>query len=107
MGAQARRARGWRPVAARVGRIVAWLAAIALLLIVLDLIGVPVLDWIKRLFKNVSSVPAWAIVGGVVLDTLQTVFAALSWLTILRAAFPEAKVAWRPVLASYAVAVGL
>lgn len=78
-----------------------------LLLVVLDLLGVPVVDWIRKLFKEVRSVPAWAVVAGVALDTLQTIFAALSWLTILRAAFPNAKIPWRPVLASYAVAVGL
>ena len=40
------------------------------------------------------------------LDTLQTGFAAVTWLTILRAAFPDARVPFRPVLASYA-AVGV
>jgi uncharacterized membrane protein YbhN (UPF0104 family) len=43
----------------------------------------------------------------VVLEILQTVFAALSWVTILRAAFPDVKIPVRPVLASYAVAVAL
>lgn len=107
MGAEAPPAPGTRPKAARVGRILLWLAGIAVVLVVLDLLGVPVLDWVRRLVNNVRSVPAWAIVAGVALDTLQTVFAALSWLTILRAAFPAAQVPWRPVLASYAVAVAL
>jgi uncharacterized membrane protein YbhN (UPF0104 family) len=92
---------------ARFARIGAWLVAIALLLFVLDQPGVPVSDWIRQLFKNVRAVPAWAIVAGCVLDTIQTVFAALSWLTILRAAFPDAALRLRPVLASYAVAVAL
>jgi uncharacterized membrane protein YbhN (UPF0104 family) len=92
---------------ARFARIGAWLAAIALVLFVLEQLGVPVSDWIRELFKNVRSVPAWAIVAGCVLDTIQTVFAALSWLTILRAAFPDAALPFRPVLASYAVAVAL
>jgi uncharacterized membrane protein YbhN (UPF0104 family) len=92
---------------ARFARIGAWLVAIALLLFVLDQLGVPVSDWIRQLFKNVRAVPAWAIVAGCVLDTIQTVFAALSWLTILRAAFPDAALPFRPVLASYAVAVAL
>ena len=92
---------------ARVGRIAAWLAGIALALFVLDLLGVPVADWIRQLFKEIRAVPIQAVVGGVVLDTLQTVFAAITWLTILRAAFPEAAVPFRPVLASYAVGVAL
>ena len=41
------------------------------------------------------------------LETLQTVFAAVTWLTILRAAFPDTRVPFRPVLASYAVGVAL
>ena len=92
---------------ARAMRIGGWFAAVALGLWVLDLLGVPVADWIHQLFQNVRSVPAWAIVAGVLLDIVQTVFAALSWLTILRAAFPDVKIGVRPVLASYAVAVAL
>jgi hypothetical protein len=42
-----------------------------------------------------------------VLETMQTVFAALAWLTILRAAFPRAAPPFRAVLASYAAAVAL
>jgi uncharacterized membrane protein YbhN (UPF0104 family) len=42
-----------------------------------------------------------------VLDIIQTVFAALSWVTILRAAFPEVSLSARPVIACYAVAVAL
>ena len=91
----------------RVARIAAWLAGIALALFVLDLLGVPVADWIRELFKEIRAVPTQAIVGGVALDTLQTVFAAITWLTILRAAFPETVVPFRPVLASYAVGVAL
>ena len=96
-----------KPRLTRVARIFGWLAAIALVLFVLDLLGVPVADWIRHLFKEVRAVPPAAIAGGIVLETLQTVFAAVAWLTILRAAFPEAGLPFRPVLASYAVAVAL
>jgi uncharacterized membrane protein YbhN (UPF0104 family) len=83
------------------------MAGIALALWVLDLLGVPVSDWIHKLFTSIRSVPTGAIVGGIVLEIFQTVFAALSWVTILRAAFPDVKIPVRPVLASYAVAVAL
>lgn len=96
-----------RSVLARAAGIGGWVGAIALLLFVLDLLGVPVGDWIRKLFKDVRAVPASAVVDAIVLDTVQTVFAALSWVTILRAAFPDVRVPWRPVLASYAVAVAL
>ena len=96
-----------KPLVTRVARIFGWLAGIALVLFVLDLLGVPVADWIRQLFKEVRAVPATAIAGGIVLETLQTVFAAVAWLTILRAAFTDAGLPFRPVLASYAVAVAL
>jgi hypothetical protein len=62
---------------------------------------------IRQLFKEVRAVPATAIASGIVLETLQTTFAAVAWLTILRAAFPGAGLPFGPVLASYAVAVAL
>ena len=94
-------------VVTRVARIVAWLGGVALVLFVLDLLGVPVADWLRQLSKEIRAVPIQAIVGGVVLESLQTGFAAVAWLTILRAAFPDARVPFRPVLASYAVGVAL
>jgi len=77
------------------------------LLFLLDLVGVPVSDWIRDLFKKVAEVPLWAVIAGVLLETLQTTFAALAWLAILRAAFPRAQVSFRLVLASYATAVAM
>jgi uncharacterized membrane protein YbhN (UPF0104 family) len=98
---------GDRPALARALRIVAWLAAIALAVFVLDLLGVPVSDWIEKFFDQLRAVPASTIVAGITLDTVQTVLAAMAWLTILRAAFPRTQIPFRPVLASYAVAVAL
>ena len=95
------------PVLRRGLRVLAWVAAIALLLFVLDQLGVPVSDWIRDFFDQLRAVPADAIAGGIVLETLQTVFVALAWLTVLRAAFPDTDLPFRPVLASYAVAVAL
>ncbi|HEY7150710.1 MAG TPA: lysylphosphatidylglycerol synthase domain-containing protein [Solirubrobacterales bacterium] len=88
-------------------RACAWAAGVAAALALLDLLGVPVFDWIRTLFKKVAEVPGWAVGAGIVLETLQTVFAALAWLAILRAAFPRAGVSFRLVLASYATAVAL
>jgi len=96
-----------RPILTRIWHIAAWVAGVALALFVLNLLGVPVAHWIRQLFKQIRAMPAYAVVGGCILDALQTGFAALSWLTILRAAFPDAAIPFRPVLASYAVAVGL
>jgi uncharacterized membrane protein YbhN (UPF0104 family) len=91
----------------RVARSALWLAGIALAIFVLELLGVPVRDWISSLVHKIGRVPPGAIVAGAVLETLQTVFAALVWLAILRAAFPSARVPFRVVLAAYAAAVAL
>src|SRR6476646_5837405 len=91
----------------RMLRIALWVGGVTVLLLVLDVLGVPVGDWIRKLLDDIGEVPAWAVAGGVVLQTVQTSLAALAWLSILRATFPEARVSFRLVLASYATAVAL
>jgi hypothetical protein len=77
---------------ARLTRIAIWVVGIAALIFILDLLGVPVSDWIRELFKKIREVPAWAVIAGVSLQTVQTALAAVAWLTILRAAFPRARI---------------
>jgi uncharacterized membrane protein YbhN (UPF0104 family) len=91
----------------RLARIVIWVGGVALLIFVLDLLGVPAGDWIRELFRKIGDIPPWAVVAGVVLETAQTSLAALAWFGILRAALPHARVSYRLVLACYAVAVAL
>jgi hypothetical protein len=91
----------------RLGRVAAWIGGVILLLGVLELLGVPALDWIRDLFDKVGQVPVWAILAGVLLESVQTSLAALAWFGILRAALPRATLPFRLVLASYAVAVAL
>ena len=93
--------------ARRLTRAAIWICGAALVVFVLDLIGVPVADWIRTLFHKIAQVPTWAIAAGVFLETLQTAFAALVWLAILRAAFTRSAVQFRVVLATYAAAVAL
>jgi uncharacterized membrane protein YbhN (UPF0104 family) len=92
---------------ARLTRIAIWVVGIVALIVVLDLLGVPVSDWIRDLFKKIREVPAWAVVAAIVLQSTQTTLAAFAWLTILRAAFPRTKITFRLVLASYAVSVAM
>ncbi|MBK5219877.1 MAG: flippase-like domain-containing protein [Thermoleophilia bacterium] len=91
----------------RLARIGIWIGAVVLVIFVLDLLGVPVSDWIDALFDKLGEIPGWAIVGGVLLQSIQTSLAALAWFGILRAALPGAGVTYRIVLASYATAVAL
>ena len=90
---------------ARLTRIVIWVAGITVLILVLDLLGVPVGEWIRELFRKIREIPAWAVIAGIVLQSAQTILAAVAWLTILRAAFPRVSISFRLVLASYAVSV--
>jgi uncharacterized membrane protein YbhN (UPF0104 family) len=92
---------------ARLVRVGVWVVGVAALILVLDLLGVPVGDWIRQLFKKIREVPAWAVLAGIVLQSLQTTLAAVAWLAILRAAFPRAGITFRLVLASYAVSVAM
>lgn len=91
----------------RLARIALWLGAVALAILVLDLLGVPVNDWLRDLFHKLGEVPLWAILAGVALESAQTSLAALAWHSILRAALPRAAIPFRLVLACYAVAVAL
>jgi uncharacterized membrane protein YbhN (UPF0104 family) len=91
----------------RLARSVAWVGGTAIVVFVLNLVGIPVSDWIGKLFDKLGELPAWAIVAGVLLQTAQTTLAALAWLGILRAALPRATVSFRLVLASYAAAVAM
>jgi uncharacterized membrane protein YbhN (UPF0104 family) len=94
-------------VGRRIARIAIWIGGVALTIFVLDLLGVPVQDWIDELFDKLAEVPLWAILAGVLLQSVQTALAALAWFGILRAALPEGGVTYRIVLASYATAVAL
>ncbi len=96
-----------QPISRRLTRIAAWIGGVALLLFVLDLLGVPAGEWIRDLFRKVGDVPPWAIVAGIGLETAQTSLAALAWFGILRAALPRARIPYQLVLACYAVAVAL
>jgi uncharacterized membrane protein YbhN (UPF0104 family) len=86
---------------------VGWVAAGALVLGVLDLLGVDVWGWVVGLWDTIQSVSAWYVVAGVALRTAQTAFISLAWLYILRAAYPHAQIRFAPVFAANAVGTGL
>lgn len=95
------------PIGRRLARTATWVGGVALAIFVLDLLGIPVGEWIRELLHEVRDVPLWAIVAGVLLETAQTSLAALAWYGILRAALPGDRVSYRLILACYAVAVAL
>jgi len=96
-----------QPLSRRLTRIALWVGGVVLAIFVLDLLGIPVREWIEELFDKLAEVPAWAIAAGIVLQSAQTALAALAWFGILRAAPIGPGVSYRIVLASYATAVAL
>jgi uncharacterized membrane protein YbhN (UPF0104 family) len=91
----------------RLAKVGGWLVAVAAVVAALDALGVDVGGWLAGLWKSISAVPARYLVAAVAVQTLQTVFTAMTWLFILRAAFRQAHVPFAPVLAAYAVGTAL
>jgi uncharacterized membrane protein YbhN (UPF0104 family) len=90
----------------RVVRIVSWIVGLVLLLVVLNLLGVNVRDWLSQLWDSVKEISFVYIVLGCIFQCLQTVLTALGWYGILRYAYPGG-VTYMPVLAAYATGVAL
>jgi uncharacterized membrane protein YbhN (UPF0104 family) len=91
----------------RLAKVAAWIVGTALVLALLEALGVDVSGWISGLWDALSSVSAGYLIATVALQTIQTGFTALAWLFILRAAYPHADVRFAPVLTAYAVGTAL
>jgi uncharacterized membrane protein YbhN (UPF0104 family) len=90
----------------RIVKVAGWLLGTALVLVVLDLLGVDVRGWLSQLWDQIKAVPAGYIVAALVFQTGQTFFAGLSYYGILGAAYPG-EVALAPIVAAYAVGVAM
>ena len=93
----------------RIRKIVAWLVGLALFWFLLDLLGVDVRDWLDNLWHQVKAIwehnPGY-IIGALILQTGQTVFAGVSYYGILRASYKDDVRFW-PIIAAYAVGVAM
>jgi uncharacterized membrane protein YbhN (UPF0104 family) len=90
----------------RLVKVGAWLLGTALVLVVLDLLGVDVRGWLSELWDQIKAVPTGYIVAGLLFQTGQTVLAGLSYYGILSAAYPG-EVAFAPIVTAYAVGVAM
>jgi uncharacterized membrane protein YbhN (UPF0104 family) len=63
--------------------------------------------WLQQLWDTITAVSVPLLVLGIAFQTAQTLFVALAWRNILRAAYPESNVTYRPVMRYYAGGVGL
>ena len=91
----------------RLAKVLAWLAGIALALVILDLLGVDVRGWLSDLWDALSGVGLGYLLAGWTLQTVQTTLTAVGWYFILRAAYPSGRVTYLQVLAAYAVGPAL
>ena len=90
----------------RLVKIGGWLVGIAVLLVVLNLLGIDVGDWLQDLWRQIKEVPAGYIIAALVFQTGQTLLAGLSYYGILRAAYPGQVEFW-PIVTAYAVGVAM
>jgi uncharacterized membrane protein YbhN (UPF0104 family) len=65
------------------------------------------IDWLQQLWDTLTSVSLPVLILGLALQTTQMALVALAWRNILRAAYPEGGVRYRPITAYYAGGVGL
>jgi uncharacterized membrane protein YbhN (UPF0104 family) len=91
----------------RLLKVGAWLGGTALLVLVLDLLGVDVRGWLQNFWDQLTSISVKYIVAGVALQTVQTTLTALGWFFILRAGYPQAEIPYRSILAAYAAGVAM
>jgi uncharacterized membrane protein YbhN (UPF0104 family) len=93
--------------ARRVGKVTGWLGGIALVVVVLHLLGVDVRGWLSDFWEALTTVGLGYVVVALALQTVQTTLTALGWFFILRAAYPDAEIRFRSILAAYAAGLGL
>ncbi len=91
----------------RIGRVAVWLIGLAVAAILCQLLGIDLRGWISDLWDAVSNVAVGYLVAGLALQTAQTVFTAIAWFSILRAAYPDAGIKLMPILTCYAVSVAM
>src|SRR5437763_9501338 len=63
--------------------------------------------WLQQLWDTITAVSVPVLVLGLAFQTAQTLFVALAWRNILRAAYPDSGVKYHPIMRYYAGGVGL
>jgi uncharacterized membrane protein YbhN (UPF0104 family) len=91
----------------RIWKVLAWLGGIAVVVLVLQLLGVDVSGWLSNLWDALKAVSIQYIVAGHALQTVQTTLTAFGWYAILSFGYPESGVQYRSILAAYAAGVAL
>jgi uncharacterized membrane protein YbhN (UPF0104 family) len=71
------------------------------------LLGWDVRSWFDQLWHTMTGISLGYLVAGLTVQTGQTTFAAIGWLWILRYAYPDVELPFKPILAAYAIGVAL
>jgi uncharacterized membrane protein YbhN (UPF0104 family) len=93
--------------ARRLAKVLAVLAGIAVVVGLLQLLGVDVAGWFSDVWDALTGVGIGYLVAGWALQTVQTTLTALGWYFILHAGYPGAPILYRQILAAYAAGVAL
>jgi len=88
-------------------KIAGWALGIAAVLILANLLGWDLVGWFQNVWDQVTAISLASLIAACVFQTAQTTLTALSWLFILRAAYPAVTIGFRPVLAAYAISVAM
>ena len=91
----------------RVVKVLAWLAGIAVVVGLLQLLGIDITGWFSDVWDSLTGIGFGYLVAGWSLQTVQTTLTALGWFFILRAAYPRSGIPYRQILAAYATGVAL
>jgi uncharacterized membrane protein YbhN (UPF0104 family) len=91
----------------RLVKVIAWIGAIGLLVLVLHLLGVDVWGWLTQLWDQVNDISFGYLVLGVLLQVAQTTFNGVAYYGILRYAYPNGGVTLWPIVTAYAVGVAM
>jgi uncharacterized membrane protein YbhN (UPF0104 family) len=65
------------------------------------------IDWLEQLWDTLTAVSVPLLILGIAFQTAQTMLVGLAWRNILRSAYPDGDVRYRPILGYYAGGVGL
>jgi uncharacterized membrane protein YbhN (UPF0104 family) len=91
----------------RAKRILTIAAVVLVVGLVSYALGWDLRAWFSDLWDTVTSISFQYLLGGVALQTVQTLFKAEAWLWILRYAYPDGNVQRKEVLACYAAATAM
>jgi uncharacterized membrane protein YbhN (UPF0104 family) len=91
----------------RFKRLLVYAVAILVVAAVVDVLGWDVREWFDQLWDTMTEISLGYLVAGLAMQTAQTTLTALAWLPILRYAYPDVEIPFKPVLAAYAIGVAL